>query len=83
MLVSIEYLKSRCLMQVYDGVMKNINEQSSLKQKLFHYAMSISRERNEKLEFGKPVSAFLDFQHKVVDKVVLSKIREKLGGRLR
>lgn len=63
--------------------MKGINEQSPLKQKLFHYAMSISRERNDKLEFGRPVSAFLEFQHKIADKVVLSKIRAKLGGNLR
>ncbi len=70
------------LEQIYDGVMKNVSEQSPLKQKLFHYALSVSRERNEKLEFQKPVGAFLNFKFNLVDKIVLSKIRAKLGGNL-
>jgi long-chain acyl-CoA synthetase len=68
--------------QVYDNVMKGISEQSALTQKVFHYAMGISRDMNSRLEFGKPVSAWLAFKHKWVDKIVLSKIRDKLGGRL-
>ncbi len=69
--------------QVYDGVMKNVNEQSPLKQKVFRYALSVSRERNANLEFGRPVSAWLAFKHKLVDKAVFSKIRDKFGGNLR
>jgi long-chain acyl-CoA synthetase len=71
------------LAQVYDGILKGVSEQPPLKQKIFHYAMSISRERNNLLEFGKPVSAWLAFKHRMADKVVLSKIRDKLGGRLK
>lgn len=63
--------------------MKSISESSPLKQKLFHAAMAVSRERNHNLEFGKPVSAWLAFKHKWADKIVFSKIRERLGGRLR
>ena len=63
--------------------MKGVSEQSPLKQKIFKYAMSVARERNHKLEFGKSVSAWLNFKHKWVDKIVLSKIRARLGGRLR
>jgi long-subunit acyl-CoA synthetase (AMP-forming) len=44
--------------------------------------MRISRDMNSRLEFGKPVSAWLAFKHKWADKIVLSKIRDKLGGRL-
>ena len=63
--------------------MKGVSEQSPLKQKVFHYALSVSRERNANLEFGRPVSAWLAFKHKWADKIVLSKIRDKLGGRLK
>jgi long-chain acyl-CoA synthetase len=67
---------------VYDGVLKNVSEQPPLKQKIFHTALAISRERNSLLEFGKPVSAWLEFKHRIADKVVFSNIRQKLGGRL-
>ena len=55
--------------------MKGVSEQSPLKQKVFHYALSVSRERNANLEFGRPVSTWLAFKHKWADKIVLSKIR--------
>ena len=69
--------------KVYDGVQKAIGEGSGLKQALFKKAMAVARERNELLEFGKPIGKWLDFKHSLADRVVLSKIRERLGGRLR
>jgi long-chain acyl-CoA synthetase len=71
------------VLQVFDGVMKGVSEQSALRQKIVHYALGVSRERNHNLEFGKPVSAWLAFKHKWADKIVLSKIRARLGGRLK
>ena len=63
--------------------MKGISEQSAFRQKLVHYALSVSRERNSNLEFGRSVSPFLAWKHNLLDKVIFSKIREKLGGRLK
>lgn len=68
--------------RVYDGVNKAINEGSDLKKKLFKAAMGVARQRNEALEFGRPVSPWLNFKFKLADKIVLSKIRDRLGGRL-
>jgi long-chain acyl-CoA synthetase len=68
--------------KVYNGVQKAIGEGSTGKKALFNAAMKVSRERNELLEFGKPVGAWLDFKHKLADKIIFSKIRERLGGRL-
>ena len=65
--------------KVYDGVQKAIGESSGLKQALFKKAMAVAREKNELLEYGKPVGKWLDFKHSIADKVVLSKIRERLG----
>jgi len=69
--------------KVYDGVMKVINEGSPLKKKLFFAALGVARERNQLLEFGQTPSAFLDFKFNLADKVVLSKVRERLGGRMK
>lgn len=63
--------------------MKGISEQSPLKQKLVHYALSVSRERNANLEFKRSVSPFLAWKFNLLDKIVFSKLREKLGGRLK
>ena len=68
--------------RVYDGVLKKMSTESSLKQKLFHAALKISRQRNQLLEDGQSVSAWLNFKHKIVDKIVLSKIRDRLGGNI-
>jgi len=78
-IISVPVLFNR----VYDGVMKTVSQSSPLKQALVKYALSVARRRNHALEFGKPVGALLGLQFKVLDKVVLSKIRDKLGGRLK
>ena len=69
--------------KVYDGVMKSVADQSPLKQKVFNYAMKVSRERNRRLEFSLPVGGWLAFKHKWADKIIFSKIRDRLGGRLK
>jgi len=78
-IISVPVLFNR----VYDSIMKGISEQSAFRQKLVHYALSVSRERNANLEFGRSVSPFLAWKHNLLDKVIFSKIREKLGGRLK
>jgi long-chain acyl-CoA synthetase len=69
--------------KVYDGVMKNVRSLPALKKSLFHFALKNSRERNHALEFGKPVPFFVDFLHKVFDKMVFKPIRDKMGGNLK
>jgi hypothetical protein len=82
-LYAVHFLMPGTVLQVYDGVMKGVSEQSPLKQRIFHRALAVSRLRNTCLEFGRPVSAWLAYKHRWADKIVLSKIREKLGGRLK
>lgn len=69
--------------RIYDGVHNKVGEAPAIRQKIFHAAMAISRERNHKLEYHEPVSAWLNFKFNVVDKIVMSKLREVLGGKLR
>lgn len=68
--------------KIYDGVMKKMNEGSPIVKSLFNRAMTVSRKRNDLIEYGKPVGLFLELQHTILDKIVLSKIRDRLGGHL-
>lgn len=69
-------------LQVYDGVMKKITEASPAKKRIFFRAMKNARLRNECLERGKTPPFFVNLQHKMFDKIVFSKIRDRLGGRI-
>ncbi len=68
--------------KVYDGVLKKVNEGSPIAKKVFFGALAIARERNHLLEFQQEPSAWLNFKFNLADKIVFSKIRERLGGRL-
>ncbi|KAJ1429627.1 hypothetical protein B484DRAFT_59004 [Ochromonadaceae sp. CCMP2298] len=71
------------LNRVYDGVMKGVSQSSPLKQALIEYAFTVARRRNHALEFGKPVGRLLGMQFKLLDRLLLSKFRATLGGRLK
>jgi long-chain acyl-CoA synthetase len=65
----------RLLEKVYDGVIKGGTEAGGLKAVIFKWAVGLT----ETFEIGKHPS----FQRKLADKLVYSKIREKLGGNIR
>jgi len=68
--------------KVYDGVNAAMKAQSPVVQFLYRLALRTARERNHRLEFNQPVGAFLNWRWKVLDKIVLKKVRERLGGNL-
>ncbi len=67
---------------MYDGVMAKMKESSVLQQRIFKSALASSRKRNELLEAGKKPGMWLDFQYKFFDRLMFSKIRDRLGGRI-
>lgn len=69
--------------RIYDGIMKNVAAGSAVKRFLFHLALRTARKRNALLEKGQSVGPILTMQHRIVDKIVLFKVRERLGGRLK
>ena len=65
------------------GVLANIATESPMKQKIFNWAVGVGKEASEYKVNGKPVPGMLNMKLKVADKLVFSKIKEKMGGRLR
>ena len=69
--------------KLHDGIKSKIAAKPKLVRMLFAWALSVSRQRNHNLEFGLPVSPFLEWKFQLVDKILFSKIRQGLGGNLR
>lgn len=54
-----------------------------LKRRIFRWAVGVGRRRAQKVLAGRPVPGLLAFQFKLADKLAFSKLRLRLGGRLR
>lgn len=77
-LVSVPTIFTR----IYDGVGREIEKQGGITEKLFNLAMSTAHKRSQLASAGKS-SVLLDLRYKVLDAAVLSKVREKFGGKLK
>ncbi len=72
----------RIFNKIYDGLQKKIEEAGGLKKKLFDAALANATERKKLAEAGRSALG-VDLKHRVLDKLVFSKVRERFGGRLR
>ncbi|MDB4923668.1 long-chain fatty acid--CoA ligase [Mucilaginibacter sp.] len=73
----------RLLERIHDKAMKNGTSAGAVKSKIFLWALKIGREVRLANEAGKDPGFILSQQHKIADKLVFSKIKEKTGGRLK
>ncbi len=67
----------------YAGVLANIASEPPMKQKIFNWAVGVGRQVSNLKVNNKPIPFFLNTKLKIADKLVFSKIKEKMGGRLR
>jgi len=72
----------RFFQKVYAGVLEKAEEGSSLKKKIFDWALKTGWETAELRRNEKPVPFGLKFKESVADMLVFSKIKNKMGGRL-
>ena len=72
----------RLVERIYSKILRNVEKQSEKKQKIFFWSVEIGKQYAEAKKTGK-TSFGLRAKHKIADKLVLSKIREKTGGNLR
>jgi long-chain acyl-CoA synthetase len=73
----------RLLERIHDRAMKNGTSAGGLKSKIFLWSLEIGRKYRIATEDGKKANIILSNQHKIAEKLVFSKIKERTGGRLK
>jgi len=73
----------RLFEKIYAKVMDSVLAGSTLKKKIFFWALKVGKECGEKRLQRQPVPASLEQRRKIAHKLVFSKILEKTGGRVR
>jgi len=73
----------RLFERMYSKIKRNVESQPEKKQKIFNWAIEIGKEYQIAKKSGHPVPIFLSLKHKLADKLVFHKLREKTGGKLR
>ncbi len=72
----------RFFQKIYIGVNQKMEESSDLKKKLFHWALSLGKQKSELRRDGKNVPLGLQLKYALADRLVFSKIKNQMGGNL-
>jgi long-chain acyl-CoA synthetase len=72
----------RLFERINSKIIKNVDSQPLKKQKIFYWAIDIGVRYNDAKKKGS-IPYTLSLKHKIADKLVFSKLREKTGGKLR
>ncbi len=69
----------RLLEKVYEKIVNKVKTESKIKQKIFFWALGLT----EKYDYDWKASGLMGIQWAIADKLVFSKIRARLGGRVK
>ena len=69
--------------KVHTGVTAKFDEATGVKRRLIDWALGVGREVSRLRQAGEPVPRGLALRHRIADKLVYSKVKERLGGRIR
>jgi long-chain acyl-CoA synthetase len=69
--------------KVHTAVVAKFDEETGAKRKLIDWALRVGRDVSRRRRAGEPVPRGLALQYRLADKLVYSKVKERLGGRLR
>ncbi|MCY4189145.1 MAG: long-chain fatty acid--CoA ligase [Bryobacterales bacterium] len=69
--------------KVHGRVMAAMADAPAIRRKLFHWAVGVGKAATPYRLQDKPLPGLLGIQHGVADKLVFSKLRGRLGGRIR
>ncbi|MBO6184539.1 MAG: long-chain fatty acid--CoA ligase [Chryseobacterium sp.] len=72
----------RFFQKVYAGVLEKAGEGSSLKKKIFNWALEVGKQTGELRRTEKQIPLGLKIKETFAELLVYSKIKEKMGGRL-
>jgi long-chain acyl-CoA synthetase len=73
----------RIFEKVHNRVIATAKDEGGLKYRIFTWALGVGKRTAALRREGKPVPAPLAFQHRIADKLVFSKMRNRFGGRVR
>jgi long-chain acyl-CoA synthetase len=68
----------RLLERIYDGILNKGNELKGIKRTIFYWAITLGKN----FDYGKRFGLFYNWQRKLADKLVYSKWRDVMGGRI-
>ncbi len=69
--------------KIHTAVVGALDETTGAKRRLADWSLAVGREVSKREEAGLAVGGLLQAKHRVADRLVFSKIRDRLGGRLR
>ena len=69
--------------KVHTAVTAKFDEATGVKRRLIDWALGVGREVSRLRQAGEPVPRGLALRHRIADKLVYSKVKERLGGRIR
>jgi long-chain acyl-CoA synthetase len=73
----------RLFEKIQARILENAERGPKLKYGIFKWAVNVGKSVARRKMAGKTAGALLAFQHRIADKLVFGKIREKTGGQLR
>jgi long-chain acyl-CoA synthetase len=73
----------RVFEKIYSRVMDTVLQSSSLKRKIFFWALKVGKNYGKRKLAKQPISGSLQFKRNLAHKLVFSKIIEKTGGKVR
>ncbi len=69
--------------KVYARILDSLEEGSAVKKRIFLWAIDVGKKANLYKQKGRPLTGLLKARYAVADKLVYSKLRERMGGRAR
>jgi long-chain acyl-CoA synthetase len=69
----------RLLEKIYSKILDSVHHASNFKRNLFHSALTVVKQYIDAKYVNKDLSSTLKFKYKLYDKLIFSKVREKLG----
>jgi long-chain acyl-CoA synthetase len=73
----------RLLEKIYARMQKKASDGGKINKIIFDWSLKVARRSAELMSAGKPLPPILEFKREIADRLVYSKIREAVGGRIR
>ena len=69
--------------KVHTAVLAKFDEATGLKRRIIDWGLRVGRKASQRRAAGRPLGPVLGLQHRLADRLVYSKVKQQLGGRLR